>query len=76
MEAGRRPQRVSPERQAELRAESEEYYASHPAQNERDRQERDHDKRYVDQACPRPDPEHQCYSCLWARSIVAFQRVG
>jgi hypothetical protein len=73
---GDEPHRVSPERQAEIRGESEEYYASHPAQTERDRQERDHDQRYVDLACPRPDPEHQCYSCRWARSIVAYQRVG
>lgn len=73
---GDAPRLVSRKRQAELRAESEEYYASHPPENERDKQERDHDQSYVEQRCPWPDPEHQCYSCLWARSIVACQRVG
>jgi len=73
---GDEPRRVTPKRLAELRAEIEEYRASHPDCKYESKEDREHEDRYLDRGCPRPDPEDRCYSCLSTRQIVAFQRVG
>ncbi|MGP4111340.1 hypothetical protein ACTWP5_10530 [Streptomyces sp. 4N509B] len=64
------PKRVSAERLRKMIAEFE---ADPGREGER---EHEHEKRMLTEGWPRPAPEHLCYTCPRARSIVAYQRIG
>lgn len=73
---GDEPRRLSAKRLAEIRTEIEEYRAANPDSPYETKEDREHEDRYVERGCPRPDPEDRCHSCLSARQIVAYQKVG
>lgn len=67
------PRSVTAERQREMIAEFEQFWASDPeGQGER---ERAHTRRQLAAGWPRPAPEHLCNTCPHARTIVAYQGV-
>lgn len=68
------PRRVSLQRQQEMTAEFEEFWATEPSGQ--DEHAREHTKRMLADGWPLPEPEQQCYACRAARAIVAYQRTG
>ena len=70
------PMKISGKRQAEMTAEIEELWRDDPPPSKREAQDRDHHRRMLAQGWPMPFPERDCWSCLSARRIVAYQAVG
>lgn len=68
------PSRVSAGRLLEMTTEFEELWAQQP--DVEPQRERAHTQRMLAEGWPNPSPEHHCYTCLWARAIVACQRIG
>lgn len=65
---------VSAQRLQEMVTEFEEFCEEDP--DGMDARERDHMKRMLAEGWPRPEPEHICNTCSWARPIVAYQPIG
>ncbi|MGR3937065.1 hypothetical protein [Streptomyces sp. BRA346] len=68
------PERASSKRLPEMKASFEEYWASHP--DDEDERERKHTSRMLAEGWPCPAPEQLCHTCTFAQWIVAYQRVG
>jgi hypothetical protein len=70
------PNRITAERQQEMIAEFEGFWASQPPSDGEDDGERAHTRRMLEDGWPIPRPEQRCYTCRYARLIVAYERVG
>jgi hypothetical protein len=68
------PSQVSAKRLREMITEFEEFWRSDP--DGQDEREREHTKRMLAEGWPTPAPEHLCYACPQARSVIASQRIG
>ncbi|MEU4396762.1 hypothetical protein [Kribbella sp. NPDC023855] len=68
------PKLASIERTREMKRQFEEYWSTHPG--EQDERERMHWERMLQQRWPRPSPEALCSTCTHVRQVVACQRAG
>lgn len=69
------PSRVPAKRIREMRRELEELEKAGQLRR-RDQEEREHERRMLDEGWPIPSTELRCYDCISVRRLVGYQRIG